>query len=317
MAARPQWYRPDGQLMARMIFTMFMIGVLYVAFVLILARLGMPLAFLIIIAAIIAGIQFFVSDKIVLWSMGAREVTEAEQPRLHAMVERLAQQANLPKPKIAIANTSVPNAFATGRDEKHAVVCVTTGIMDRLNDQEMEAVLAHELTHVINRDMLVMAIAAFLSMIAALATRWLFNMALWGGMMGGYGGRGRGRGDQNAGAVLLIATLVSMVVYFIGFLLTQALSRYREYAADRGSALITGEPEHLISALMKIDNTVQSGRIPDRDLRQAEPANAMGIFPAIRGGSMSEIFSTHPSLQHRIAKLQAMQEQMEQAPRLH
>ena len=168
---RPQWYHPDVQLMTRMVLTMFLLGLVYIVFVLVLWQvLHFSLTILIFFAAVIAGVQFFMADKIVLWSMNAQEVTEAQAPKLHAMIERLAQQANLPKPRIAIAQTSVPNAFATGRNEKHAVVCVTSGIMDRLNDQEMEAVLAHEMTHILNHDMLVMAIASFFAMVAALLT---------------------------------------------------------------------------------------------------------------------------------------------------
>jgi heat shock protein HtpX len=314
MSARPQWYRPDGQLAFRMVATMLLLVLVYVAFVFVLGSIFPQLgfAFFFVIALILAGAQFYFADKIAMWSMNARIVTEQEEPDLHAMVERLSQQANLPKPRIALVNTSVPNAFATGRDAKHAVICVTTGIMQRLTPPEMEAVLAHELTHVLNRDVLVMTIASFFSMVAALMTRSMMYGMMWGGM--GYG-RGRER-DNNGGGIILVF-LVSAIVAAISFVLVRTLSRYRELAADRGSALITGQPGNLASALMKISDAVQSGRIPDRDLRQASAVNALAIIPAIKGDDFSEIFSTHPSLKHRIEQLQQIQAQMEQADRLH
>jgi heat shock protein HtpX len=285
------------------------LGAVYTAFILILWRLGVNLILLFIIAAVILGIQFFFSDKIALFSMGAREVSEQEAPQLHAIIDRLAAQANLPKPKVALVNTNLPNAFATGRSKKHAVVAVTTGLMNRLNTQEIEAVLAHELTHIINRDMFVMTIAMFISMVASL----LVNSFMWGAFYGGYGGRRGGR-DNNGGNIFIIALLVAIVVQAISFLLIRALSRYREYAADRGSALITGEPGNLASALMHIEGTIESGRIPDRDLRQAQGVSALMIVPALRGGGAMELFSTHPSLEHRVERLQRIQKQME-APR--
>jgi heat shock protein HtpX len=298
--------------------TMFMIVLVYVAFVIILGSIfpNFGFGFFVAIALILAGAQFYFADKIALWSMNARDVTEAEAPELHEMISRLAQQANLPKPRVAIVNTSVPNAFATGRDEKHAVVCVTTGIMNQLNTNEMEAVLAHELTHIVNRDMLVMAIASFFSMVAALLTRSMMYGMMFGGFGGGYGGRrGGGRNDGGAYAALL-AFAVSAIVAAISFVLVRTLSRYRELAADRGSALMTGKPADLESALMKISNNMQSGRIPDRDLRQAQTVNALAIIPAIKGDEVNELFSTHPSLQHRIEQLQRIQEQMEKAGRI-
>ena len=306
MAKRPTWYKADVQLSVRMFTTMLLLGALYTAFILILWNLGVNFILLLVIAAIILGVQLFFADKIALFSMNAREVTPEEAPQLHALIDRLAAQANLPKPRVAIVNTNLPNAFATGRSKKHAVIAVTTGLLDRLNTQELEAVLAHELTHIINRDMVVMTIAMFLSMVASLLT----NMFMWGGLMGG---RGRGR-NNDGGQAFIIALLVAIVVQAISFVLIRTLSRYREYAADRGSALITGEPGHLASALMRIEGTIESGRIPDRDLRQAQGVSALMIMPAIRGENVMEIFSTHPSLQHRIERLQRMQKQME-APR--
>ena len=320
MTTRPQWYRPDHQLAFRMALTMFLMVMVYVVFVFVLGHYfsGFGFGFFAVIAVIIAGCQFYFADKIALWSMNARIVDEAQAPDLHAMIERLAQQANLPKPRIAIVDTTVPNAFATGRDQNHAVVCVTTGIMNRLNTGEMEAVLAHELTHIINKDMLVMAIASFFAMVSALLTRSLLYGMMWGGMGGGYGGGRRGGNNNDSGAAMeMVLLLVSAVVAAISFVLVRTLSRYRELAADRGSALITGSPGNLESALMKISDTMQNGRIPDRDLRQASAVNALAIIPAIKGSDVQEIFSTHPSLQHRIEQLQRMQEQMESANRTH
>ncbi|HEY7122368.1 MAG TPA: zinc metalloprotease HtpX [Ktedonobacterales bacterium] len=307
MAKRPTWYKPDLQLSARMLLTMFLLGAVYTIFLFILFRLGVSAILLLVIAAVILCVQLFFSDKIALYSMGAREIDESEQPQLHALITRLAAQANLPKPKVAIVDTSLPNAFATGRSKNHAVVAVTTGLLNRLSTPELEAVLAHELTHIINRDMTVMTIAMFLSMVASL----LVNMLMWAGLYGGFGGR-RSR-DNEGGSIILLVWLVSLLVYAISFVLIRALSRYREYAADRGSALITGAPENLASALMRIEGTIQSGRIPDRDLRQAQGVSPMMIMPALKGENGLEIFSTHPSLEHRIERLQNMQRQMERA----
>lgn len=310
---KPRWYKPDAGLAARMVLTMFLLGLVYVAFVGVLwGVVRIPWPYLVIGAALIAGVQLFFSDKIALASMKAQYVDEQQAPELHDMIGRLAAQANLPKPKIAIVDTSIPNAFATGRDAKHAVVAITTGLLrgSGLSQPEIEAVIAHELTHIINRDMLVMTIATFFSMIAALIVRGFF----WSSMFGGYGGR-RDSND-NSGMLVLIALLASVVTYVISFILIRALSRYRELAADRGSALITGAPEHLASALMRISNTIETGRIPKQDFRQAETVNALFIVPALRGDSMATLFSTHPSLEQRLAQLQEMQRQMESARNL-
>lgn len=305
-ASRPSWYKPDVGLSMRMVLTIFLLGAVYVAFGVALSYLGVPYIVLIAVAAVIAFVQFFFADKIALMAMGARVVDEAQAPQLHEMIGRLAAQANLPKPRVAIVNTTLPNAFATGRDKNHAVVAVTTGILNKLQPQELEAVLAHELTHIINRDMLVMTIAAFFSMVAGLIVRNFF----WFG--GGFGGFGRRRND-NGGAVIALIFLVSIVVYAISFLLIRALSRYRELAADRGSALITGDPSHLASALLRISNDMQ--RIPDRDIRDAQTVNALWIVPAFKGDSMMSLLSTHPSTEERVRRLQQMQLQMEQGQR--
>lgn len=310
-SGRPTWYKPDIGLSMRMVLTMFLLGAVYVVFGVILFKLGMPLEFLILIAGVIAFVQFFFADKIALMAMRAREVSEAEAPQLHEMIGRLAAQSNLPKPRIAIVDTSMPNAFATGRDKNHAVVAVTTGILNKLPAQELEAVLAHELTHIINRDMLVMTIATFFSMVAGLLARNL----MWFG--GGFGG-GRRRNDNEGGAII-IALLASVVVYIISFVLIRALSRYRELAADRGSALITGAPANLASALLRISDVNQ--RIPQSDAREAEalmsPVSALCFIPAnaLRGEDVMTFLSTHPSTTERVRRLQEMQAQMEQSQR--
>lgn len=305
--ARPSWYKPDVGLSMRMVLTIFLLGAVYVVFGVVLAKVGVPTVLLIAVAALIAFAQFFYADKIALFSMRAREVSEAEAPQLHEMIGRLAAQANLPKPRVALVDTSVPNAFATGRSKNHAVVAVTTGIINKLEPQELEAVLAHELTHIINRDMLVMTIAAFFSIVAGLIVRNFF----WFG--GGFGGGYGRRNNNNGGDAFAIILLASLAVYAVSFLLIRALSRYRELAADRGSALITGDPSHLASALMRISNDMQ--RIPDKDFRQAQTVNALWIVPALRGNNMLGLLSTHPSTEERVARLQQMQLDMEKSQR--
>jgi heat shock protein HtpX len=298
-----------------MVLTMFLLGLVYVIFGAILLKLGSGsgyTGFLIVIAAIIAIAQLFFADKIALMSMGAQMVSEQQAPQLHDVVGRLAAQANLPKPQIAIVNSSIPNAFATGRNKDHAVIAVTTSLLNSLPPNELEAVLAHELTHIINRDMLVMTIATFFSMVAALLVRNLYWIGLFGGFGGGYGGRRRN--DEGTG--FIIALLASVVTYIVSFLLIRALSRYRELAADRGSALITGAPSNLASALLRISNTMDSRGIPQQDFRQAEAVNALFIVPALKSDSLAVIFSTHPPIKERVARLEAMQKQMEQAGKL-
>ncbi|HST90171.1 MAG TPA: zinc metalloprotease HtpX [Ktedonobacterales bacterium] len=306
---RPRWYKPDVGLSMRMLLTMFILGAVYIVFGAVLFRYGYGLLF-VPLALIIGVAQFFFADKIALASMGAREVDESEAPELHEMIGRLAMQADLPKPKIALVNSSIPNAFATGRDKNHAVVAVTTGIYNKLNPQELEAVLAHELTHIINRDMLVMTIATFFSMIASLIVQNIFWISIFGGGYGGgYGGRRRN--DENG--AFAITVLASVIVYAISFFLIRTLSRYRELAADRGSALITGQPQNLASALLRISETITSGGIPQQDFRRAQGVNALFIVPALRGDSLASLFSTHPSTEERVERLMAMQRQMESA----
>jgi heat shock protein HtpX len=273
-----------------MVLTMFLLACLYLVFGAFLFRwIGWPT---IIILGLLALAQYYWSDKLILLSLGAVEVDEQQAPQLHDMVGRLAAMTGIPKPKVAIIDTPVPNAMATGRNPNHALVAVTTGILQQLSPQELEAVVAHELSHVIHRDMRVMAMAGFFATVAA----FIVQTGLWGGFYGG------GRDRRDGGNAFVVIFLVSIVVWAISFVLIRTLSRYREYSADRGSAIITGQPSLLASALVKISGQMQ--RIPDRDLRAVEAGNTLMFFPAISRGSISEIFSTHPSLEHRVARLQ-------------
>jgi heat shock protein HtpX len=297
--ARSTSFGRDPGLQARMLLTLFLLGLVYTVLVGVLFAAG---AGAVIIAAVAGGLfvlQFFTSDKIALLSMGAHEVSPQEAPLLHGAIERLCIQANLPKPRVAIAQTPMPNAFAVGRSPKTATVCATTGLLDLLSPSELEGVLAHELTHVQNRDVMVMTIASFFASVAS----FIVQMGFWfGGMFGG------DDNDEGPGAIVVI--LVSAVVYAISFVLLQALSRYREFAADRGSAIITGRPSALISALMKISGNMQ--RIPQQDLRAASgELAAFYIFPPGVKRSVSGIFATHPPLEKRIAALQRLEAQLQ------
>jgi heat shock protein HtpX len=286
----------DGGLTARMFLTMFLLALVYLAFIAALWWFGVNAIFIAIIAGILLVAQYYFSDKLILASLGAREVSEQEAPQLHDIVARLAQTTGIPKPKVGIIETDVPNALATGRNPKNSLVVVTTGIIERLDPGEMEAVLAHELSHVIHRDMRVMAMASFFATVAS----FIVQMSFWGGYGGGYGGRDR---DRNGNSFILVF-LISAVVWAISFVLIRALSRYREYAADRGSAIIMGDASRLMSALVKVSG--EMARIPNTDLRQMEAGSALMFFPPISAGSLSELFSTHPSLEHRLQKLQAI-----------
>jgi heat shock protein HtpX len=304
-------YPKDPGLQARMVLTLFLLGLLYVVFIGVLLAVGVSAAIVIVIAGGLLFCQYFFSDKIALFSMHAHEVTPQQAPELHAIVERLCALADMPKPRVAIADTDVPNAFATGRSPKSAVVCVTSGIMRRLEPRELEAVLSHELSHVAHRDVAVMTFASFLGVLAGLITRFTLYGAMFGGMggMGGGGGRGRGQNQDNAVAIELAIMLVSILVYFISFLLTRALSRYRELSADRSGALLIGAPSVLASALTKVTGVM--AQIPSRDLRSAEAFNAFFFAPALAGGfSISSLFSTHPSLEVRLAQLARLEAQM-------
>jgi heat shock protein HtpX len=298
--------------------TMFLLGLVFVAFVAAIIGIGAAYhassAGIALIAIVLAGGfaigSFFYSDKIALRTAGAVEVTREQAPRLHGIVDRVCALADMPKPRVAIARTDLPNAFATGRNADKAVLCVTTGLMNKLdNDAELEGVIAHEMSHVAHKDVQVMTIASFLAIVAAL----LIRIAFYGELFGGGRGRG-GNNNQNAAIVMLALMAVSIVVYAISFLLIRLLSRYRELAADRSGALLTGQPSALKAALVKV--TGEIGKIPSRDLRTAEPLNAFFFAPAmsLRGGaSLSTVFSTHPSLERRLAELDKVQRQLNQA----
>ncbi|MER6915126.1 zinc metalloprotease HtpX [Streptomyces sp. NPDC000594] len=285
-------YVPDRGLTTRMATTMFLIGLLYVVFVgvlLALMRGAWPLILLIAGGLFIA--QFWFSDRIAARGMGAREVTPEEAPELHGAVDRICALADMPKPRVAIAQSDVPNAFATGRSQKTALVCATTGLLRQLEPEELEGVIAHELSHVAHRDVAVMTIASFLGVLAGLITR--FSL---------YSGLGRAGRDNNAALAMALIPLISAVVYVISFLLTRLLSRYRELAADRAAALLTGRPSALASALTKV--TGEMARIPTRDLRQAEPYNAFWFAPAFASReSLARLLSSHPTLERRLEQL--------------
>ncbi|MFL5944952.1 MAG: zinc metalloprotease HtpX [Gaiellaceae bacterium] len=292
-------YGRDAGLSLRILLTTGMLGLLYVIFAVVLFQvLNVGLVAMFVIVGALAFVQYFTSDKLALAASGAKVVERDQAPQLHDMVERLCAMADLPKPRVAIIDTDVPNAFATGRSPKHAAVAVTRGLWERLEPQEVEGVLAHELSHVGNRDVLIMTVASFFAMVAGMLTRF----GLYSGMFGG------GRRDNNSVPVWLIVLLVSVVTYFLSQILILAISRYREFAADRGSALITGAPEHLMSALQKIASDMF--RIPQRDLREVEGMNAFFIIPTSVKQRTSQLFLTHPPLEKRLAALSEIAREM-------
>jgi len=314
-------YAPDRGLTVRMTVTMFLLGLVFVAFVvgiiLILTAVHASGAAIVLFALVFGGgsaiASLFFSDKIALAAAGARVVTPQEAPELHGVVDRLCALANMDKPRVAIAPTRMPNAFATGRNSKNSVLCVTEGLIDprpgglELTKEELEGVLAHELSHVAHKDVQVMTVASLLAIVAALLVRFAFYSELFGG--------GRRSNDQNAIPVILIILVVSAVVYAVSFLLIRLLSRYRELAADRSGALLTGQPSALASALVKVSNSMS--RIPTQDLRAAEAMNAFYFAPAMKlngqgGPSLSAVFSTHPSLERRLEELAKIQKQLGQ-----
>jgi len=299
--ARPTSFGKDTGLQTRMVMTMFLLGLVYVIFVGVLFAAGASAIFIVVLAGGLFLAQLFASDKLALRAMGAKEVTPAQAPELHAMIDRLCVQADLPKPRIAVADTPMPNAFAMGRSQKSATVCATTGIMQLLSPTELEGVMAHELTHIINRDVVIMTVASFFASIASMITQFGFFFG------GGYGG-GMGGGDNDDdGPSWLVVMLVSLAVYVISFMLMQALSRYREFAADRGSAVITGRPSGLASALLKISGVNE--RIPSQDLREAAQMQAFFIAPV--GKQVANLFATHPPLEQRIARLERLETQLQ------
>lgn len=278
-----------------MLLTLFLLGLLYVALVGALLAAGTGLVLMVVIIGALSFAQLFFSDRLALSAMGAKEVSPQEAPGLHAMIERLCIQADLPKPRIAVADTHVPNAFACGRSQKSATVCATTGIMSVLSPSELEGVMAHELTHVKNRDVLIMTIASFFASIAAIILQFGFFFG----------------GDDDDNPSILVVLLVSFVVYIVSFFLMLALSRYREFAADRGAAIITGRPSALASALVKISGAMQ--RVPTQDLRQAERMNAFFIIPTNVKGAVQTLFATHPPTEKRIQRLQQLESQLQAA----
>jgi heat shock protein HtpX len=294
--ARPTSFGRDTGLQVRMVTTMFLLGLVYVLLVGVLFAAGASGITILIVAGGLLLVQFFASDKIALQAMGAHEVSPQEAPQLHAMIERLCVQADLPKPKICVMNTQMPNAFAMGRSQKAATVCATTGILELLSPAELEGVMAHELTHIINRDVMIMTLASFFASLASMIVQFGFFF-------------GGGGDDDDDGPGVMVVILVSLLVYVVSFFLMQALSRYREFAADRGAAVITGRPSALSSALLKISGTME--RIPQTDLRAHAEMNAFYIFPASAKQSLFNLFSTHPPLEKRLAALQRLEAQLQ------
>jgi heat shock protein HtpX len=300
---RPTSFGRDTGLQVRMVVTLFLLGAVYALLVGVLFAAGAGGVTILIVAGGLLALQFFTSDKLALRAMGAHEVSPQEAPQLHALIERLCVQADLAKPRIYVMNTSMPNAFAMGRSRKAAAVCATTGILELLSPSELEGVMAHELTHIINRDVMVMTLASFFASLASMIVQFGFFFG------GGFGG---GQSDDDDNPSIMVVILVSLAVYVISFFLMQALSRYREFAADRGAAVITGRPSALSSALLKISGTME--RIPQTDLRAHAEMNAFYIFPASAKNSIFNLFSTHPPIEKRIAALSRLEAQLQGAP---
>jgi heat shock protein HtpX len=298
----------DHGLTVRMFITGLLMVLLYGLVIGILFAVGIRLSVILVLAAVFLFCQYWFSDKIALFGMHGHIVTPEQEPELHGIVDRLCALADMKKPRVAIADVDMPNAFATGRNPSNAVVCATRGIMRRLDEPELEAVLAHELSHVAHRDVAIMTIASFLGMVAGLITRF----TIYAGLFGGFGGRGSNRGGAGQAAMIELAVIVvSAIIYAISFLLTMALSRYRELAADRSGAILIGRPSLLASALVKV--TGEMSRIPTRDLRSAEHFNAFFFTPALaKGTSLSSLFSTHPPLQKRLDQLAKLEAEMNQ-----
>lgn len=286
-----------------MILSFAILGLLYIVFLSVLAYIGLGFLPITIIAFIMILAQWYFSDKIVLWSSGAKMVTTDQFPELHNLVDRIVARNSLPKPKIAIINTRMPNAFATGKGPKSSVVAVTTGLMDILNTEELEGVIAHELTHIRNRDVLVLTLASLFSTVAW----YLMQFGFYGGLYSGGMGYGSNRNNNSAGAMIIVIA-VALLTWVVSFLIIRAISRYREFAADRGSAQMTGKPVELANALMKISGNMKN--IPTRDLRQEEGLNAFFIIPALSGSTIGNLFSTHPPVQKRVQKLMEMEASM-------
>jgi len=299
--SKPAWQKRDTGLTIRMIFSFAILTLLYLIFLSVLSYLGIGFIPIIIIASAMILAQWYFSDKIVLWSSGAKLVSKEQEPELHELIERTVARNNIPKPRIAIIETGMPNAFATGRGQKSSVIAVTRGLLQILDKEELEGVIAHELTHIRNHDALVLTLASLFSTVAW----YLMQFGFYGGLYGGYGSGGR---DRNGGGMMLIILLVAMLTWVISFLIIRAISRYREFAADRGSAQMTGKPVKLANALLKISGTMK--RIPTKDLRQVEGLNAFFIVPALSGSTIGNLFSTHPPVERRVQKLMEMEASM-------
>jgi heat shock protein HtpX len=290
------WQKRDPGLTARMILSYAILTILYLVFLSVLVYVGVNFVAIAVLASVMILAQWYFSDRIVLWSTGAHIVTREQFPELHDLVERIVARNGLPKPRIAVVNTRIPNAFATGKTPKSSIVAVTTGLMDALETEELEGVIAHELSHIKNRDVLVLTLASLFSTVAWYLMQFSF-----------YGGAYRGRGRDNGGGMVIIM-LLAIVTWFVSFLIIRAISRYREFVADRDGAMMTGKPTKLANALLKISGDMK--RIPDRDLRQVEGMTAFFIIPALSGGTIASIFSTHPPVQQRIKKLMEMEAAM-------
>jgi heat shock protein HtpX len=293
MAQQKAVFPRDKGLTSRMVLTLFLLGLLYVVFIVVLLSAGAGLITVVVVMGALSLAQLFLSDKLALSAMGAKVVSPQEAPGLHSMIEKLCIQADLPKPRIAVADTDVPNAFAIGRSPKSATVCATTGIMRTLTPTELEGVMAHELSHVKHRDVLIMTIASFFASLAAIITQFGFFFG----------------GDSDDNPSFVIVLLVSFAVYIISFFLMMALSRYREFGADRGAAIITGRPSALSAALVKITQAMQ--QVPTHDLREAQRMNAFFIIPTSVKKAATTLFSTHPPVEKRIEALQRLEAQLQ------
>ena len=301
--ARPAQFGKDTGLQVRMLTTIFLLGLVYVVFAGVIFAAGGSAVAIALFAGVLFAVQYFASDKIALRAMGAREVSPAEAPELHAMIERLCIQADIPKPTVAVAQTDMPNAFAMGRSQKHSTVCATTGILNLLSPAELEGVLAHEVTHIVNRDVAIMTLASFFASIASTIVQFGFF----------FGGGFSNSDNDDDNPSFMVVILVSVLVYVVSFLLMQALSRYREFAADRGAAVITGRPSALSSALLKISGAME--RTPTQDLRAAGELNAFFIVPASLKNSVFNLFATHPPLEKRIEALSRLEAQLQSGAR--
>jgi heat shock protein HtpX len=295
MASRRTSFGKDTGLQARMLLTLFLLGLLYVVFIGVLFVAGAGAVVIVAVALVLLVVQLFASDKIAMATLGVKEVSPAEEPELHGIIERLCVQADLPKPRVCVMETSMPNAFAMGRTRKSTTVCATRGILELLSPPELEGVLAHELTHVINRDVMVMTLAGFFASLAALILQFAFF----------FGGGGNSEEEED----IFLVVIASAVVYAVSFLLMRALSRYREFAADRGGAVLTGRPSALASALIKVSGTME--RVPSQDLRSAEALSAFFIVPARTKKSLMNIFADHPPLEQRLAALERLESQLQ------